>query len=90
MVVFKGTSLDVYLLPGSMTIEFKQRAVVTGNPSFTAQAFMVIEYDDIQDVSLESDQVIIVLNDGSKFKIEVDDAKNLYEFIKKIIQSIKK
>jgi len=90
MVVFKGPSLDVYLLPGSMTIEFKQRTIVTGNPSFMAQAFVVIEYDDIQDVDLKDNQVIITLNDGSKFKVEVNDSKNLYEIIKKIIQSIKK
>jgi len=89
MQVFKGPMIDVYLLPGSMTIEFKHRTILEGNPYFSAHAFIVIEYDDIEDVYLENDILVLKLNDGSKVKLEVDDVKNLYEHIKRIVESIR-
>ena len=88
---YPGKSIDVYLFPGSLVIEFREGHRERGRGfSALSQAFYVLEYDDIAKVTLEGDEVVLRLETGETLRLEVDEPRKLYEDLVRILLSIGK
>lgn len=88
IITYQGERIQVHLLPGCLTIEFKPEIEYQGSVMFTPQGLYIIDYDEISKVLLSSKCVILVLKDGTRLQLDVDNCEGLYKRLVQILVSI--
>ncbi len=90
LITYHGSMIKVHLLPGCLTVEFEPEVKLMGDISMVPQGIYVIEYDEIKRVLHSGKEVILVLEDGSNLRLNVEASEDLYNKLVKILTSIGK